>query len=248
MMKLQIVTYACSLLTTMALFGCASGQGQVGATATLQAAAGVAQNAALQNPSLANKQAPEEFKVKFETTKGDFIVKVTRAWSPNGADRFYNLVDIGYFKDIVIFRAIDGFMFQFGIHGDPNVSAKWREANIKDDPFANVSNKPGYLSFAKSGLPNSRSTQIFINLGDNGRSLDGQGFTPFGQVVEGQKNVLSVNTEYGENASDVQGKFQSQGNSYILKKYPNLDIIKSVTFVTDDKTPKVPGQSGQPKE
>jgi peptidyl-prolyl cis-trans isomerase A (cyclophilin A) len=137
-------------------------------------------------------------------------------------------------------------MFQFGIHGDPAVSAKWRDATIKDDKPAGVSNRPGYLSFAKGGR-DSRTTQIFINLGDN-RNLDSMGFTPFGQVVEGSKTVLNINTEYGENAGDVQGKFQSQGNSYILKKYPNLDIIKSVTFVTDAQAPQVPAQPGQPKE
>lgn len=230
-MKLQHTNIACALIASLVFAGCASGQGQVGASATLQAAGSVAQNPALLKPELANKQAPEEFKVKFETTKGDFVVKVTRAWSPNGADRFYNLVDIGYFKDIVIFRAIDGFMFQFGIHGDPAVSAAWKDAVIKDDPNAKVSNNPGYLTFATGG-PNTRTTQIFINLGDN-RRLDSMGFTPFGQVVDGQKVVLSVNTEYGENRGNVQGEFQSRGNKYILEKYPNADIIKSVTFVKE---------------
>ena len=245
-MGLHQQTVLFALLATWVAAGCASGQGQVGLSSTLKAAAGVAQNPAMLNPSLANKQAPDEFKVKFETTKGDFIVKVNRAWSPNGADRFYNLVDIGYFKDIVIFRAIDGFMFQFGIHGDPAVNAKWQDANIKDDPNAFVSNKAGYLSFANAG-PNSRSNQIFINLGDN-RNLDRMGFTPFAQVVDGVKVVLEINTQYGENAGDVQGNFQSQGNSYILKKYPKLDIIKSVTFVTDNNATPSPAQPGQPKE
>ncbi len=245
-MKLQISTFAIGMFAALIFAGCASGQGQLGATATLKAAAGVTQNPAMLNPALANKQAPEEFTVKFETTKGDFIVKATRAWSPNGADRFYNLVDIGYYKDIVIFRAIDGFMFQFGIHGDPAVNEKWMDANIKDDPSAKVSNNPGYLSFAMGGK-NSRSNQIFVNLGDN-RRLDPMGFTPFAQIVDGQKTVLAINTEYGENSREVQGKFQAEGNSYILKKYPKLDIIKSATFVTDDKAPQTPAAPGQPKE
>jgi peptidyl-prolyl cis-trans isomerase A (cyclophilin A) len=200
-------------------------------TETKDQAAGE-QHPAMLKPALANKTAPDEYKVKFETTKGDFVVKVVRAWSPNGADRFYNLVDIGYYKDVVIFRAIKGFMFQFGIHGDPKVNREWMDANIPDDPKGVVSNKPGYLSFATSG-PNSRSNQIFINLGSN-ENLDELGFTPFGQVVEGQEVVQNINTNYGENSREVQGQFQGKGNEYILKKYPKLDIIKSAKLLTGE--------------
>ena len=190
------------------------------------------QHPALSNPNLAQEQAPDQFKVKFETTKGEFMMEIVRTASPEGVDRFYNLVKIGYFKDIVIFRAIDGFMFQFGIHGDPSVSEVWSEANIKDDPAVGVSNTPGTISFAKSGMPNSRSTQLFINLGNNS-NLDGMGFTPFGKVVEGMDVVEKINTEYGENRGDVQGQFKAKGNDYILKEFPNLDIIKSVSIVED---------------
>jgi peptidyl-prolyl cis-trans isomerase A (cyclophilin A) len=185
---------------------------------------------ALTDPSLANKTAPEKFFARFSTTKGDFVVEVTRELSPNGADRFYNMVDVGYFQNIAIFRAIPGFMFQFGVHGDPSVSKHWSKATIKDDAPGKASNLPGFLTFAKTGLPNSRSAQIFINLGNNA-SLDRQGFTPFGKVVEGLDVVAKINTEYGENDRSDQAEFTQKGNEWLLKKYPRLDIIKSVTFV-----------------
>lgn len=182
---------------------------------------------AMTNPSLANKTSPEKFQAKFVTTKGDFVIEVTRAWSPNGADRFYNLIDIGYFQDIAIFRGVPNFMFQFGVHGDPNVSKHWKDSNIKDDRPGNVSNLPGYVTFAKTGMPNSRSAQMFVNLGNNA-FLDSQGFTPFGKVIEGLEVVGKINTEYGENDREDQGEFIAKGNAWLLKKYPRLDIIKSV--------------------
>lgn len=228
----NLKAFAASLIASIICVGCAAGQTQLGNNTTDKTPAAAGQPG-LANPKLASKTAPSEFKVKFETTKGDFVVKVTRAWAPNGADRFYNLVDIGYFKDIAIFRAIEGFMFQFGIHGDPAVNAKWSESTFKDDPNAGVSNKPGYLTFAKSGLPNSRSTQIFVNLGNNSY-LDRDNFTPFAQIVEGVDVVLKINTEYGENSSEVQAAFQAQGNQYILKKFPRLDFIKSASFLMED--------------
>jgi peptidyl-prolyl cis-trans isomerase A (cyclophilin A) len=180
-------------------------------------------------PAKATEKAPETFRVKFETTKGDFVLDVTRKWSPNGADRFYNLVKLGYFKDIAVFRAIKGFMFQFGIHGDPKVNEAWSDANIKDDPKAGQSNTEGMISYAMGG-PNTRSVQFFVNLGNNAR-LDDSGFTPFGKVVEGMDVVKQINTEYGENSREVQGNFEAKGNAFILEKYPNLDMIKSVTIV-----------------
>lgn len=185
---------------------------------------------AMLDPSIATQTAPETFKVKFETTKGDFVMQINRDWAPNGVDRFYNMVDIGYFKDIVIFRAVPRFMFQFGIHGDPKVNAVWKDANIRDDKNVRKSNQPGVICFAHAG-PNTRSTQMFINLGNNNR-LD-RDFTPFGEVVEGMEVVRKINTEYGENPGDVQPNFQAKGNDYILNRFPNLDIIKSVTLVQD---------------
>lgn len=181
-------------------------------------------------PAEANEQAPEKFRVKVETTKGDFVIEVNRAWSPNGADRFYNLVKIGYFQDIAVFRAIEGFMFQFGIHGDPQVNEVWSEAKIKDDPDAGQTNGFGTITFAKTGVPNSRSVQFFINLGFNNR-LDAMGFTPFGKVVEGEDILKKINTEYGENSPEVQGKFQAEGNAFIMKKYPKLDVIKKISLL-----------------
>jgi peptidyl-prolyl cis-trans isomerase A (cyclophilin A) len=191
---------------------------------------------ALMDPSKATEQAPAKFRAKFNTTKGDITIEVTRVWAPNGADRFYNMCKIGYFQDIAIFRAVKGFMFQFGIHGDPAVSAKWAVAPIKDDPHMGVPNNPGTLSFAQTGRPNSRGVQMFVNLGPN-TFLDkpqrggGSPFVPFGKVVEGMDVVNKINTEYGENARDVQGNFQTQGNAYIKQKYPNIDFIKSVTII-----------------
>ena len=177
--------------------------------------------------------APATFKAKFETTKGDFTMEFYRDWSPNGVDRFYNLVKNGYFQDIAIFRAIDNFMFQFEINGDPEMNKVWGEARIKDDPDAGHTNAVGTISFAKGG-PDSRSVQFFISLTDN-RRLDAMGFTPLGKVVENAAILGKINTEYGENSPDVQGNFQAKGNSYIKEKFPNLDYIKSVTLVSDEK-------------
>jgi cyclophilin family peptidyl-prolyl cis-trans isomerase len=149
---------------------------------------------------------------------------------PGSGCRSNRIFSGSFFSDIAFFRAVNGFMFQFGIHGDPAISDKWAEANIKDDPSVGVSNGPGTICFAKTGLPNSRSTQMFINLGNNS-FLDDQGFTPFGKVTEGLDVVGKINTEYGENKGDVQGEFKQKGNPYILKKFPNIDLIKSVTIV-----------------
>ena len=149
------------------------------------------------DPAKLTEKAPETFKAQFDTTKGKFTIEVTRSLSPNGADRFYNLVRSGYFKDIAFFRVVPGFMCQFGIHGDPNVSAKWRAAAIADDPVKG-SNTRGTITFATAG-PNTRTTQLFINFADN-RNLDDMGFSPFGKVTEGMDVVDKINSEYGEGA------------------------------------------------
>ena len=185
------------------------------------------------DPSKLKEKAPESFKVKFDTTKGEITIQVQRSLSPNGVDRFYNLVKSGYFKDIAFFRVIPGFMGQFGIHGDPKVSAKWRDANIQDDPVKG-SNIEGSICFAKSGAPNSRSTQFFISLGNNSR-LDRDGFSPFGKVVEGMDVMKKINGEYGEGAPNGRGpdqqRVQMEGNAYLKKDFPNLDYIKSASIV-----------------
>lgn len=185
----------------------------------------------LNDPTKATLKAPETFKVEFTTNKGKFVVEVTRAWSPNGADRFYNMVQAGFFnEEIVIFRAIKGFMFQFGIHGTPAIAQKWSNATIMDDPPAGKSNLPGTICFAKTGRPNSRSTQMFVNLGNNA-GLDGQGFTPFGKVISGMDVVAQVFTGYGENRGNVQGEFKTSGNAYIKKKFPSCDSITSAVVL-----------------
>jgi peptidyl-prolyl cis-trans isomerase A (cyclophilin A) len=185
------------------------------------------------DPSKLTAQAPETFKAQFDTTKGKFTVEVTRSLAPNGADRFYNLVRSGYFTDVEFFRVIPGFMCQFGIHGDPAVSAKWRDANITDDPVKG-SNTRGTITFATAG-PNTRTTQLFINFGDN-TGLDGQGFSPFGKVTEGMDVVDKINGEYGEGApggnGPNQGRVQMEGNAYLKKEFPNLDYIKSAIILS----------------
>jgi len=186
----------------------------------------------LTNPAKATEKAPATFKVKFATTKGDFTIEVTRAWAPLGADRFYNLVKAGFFTDVTFFRVIEGFMVQFGIHGDPAVATAWRGARIKDDPVVE-SNKKGYLSYAMAG-PDTRTTQLFINFGNNAR-LDDSGFSPFGKVTEGMSVVESIYSGYGEGAPSGagpdQGRLQMQGNKYLRADFPKMDYIKSAELL-----------------
>jgi peptidyl-prolyl cis-trans isomerase A (cyclophilin A) len=186
-----------------------------------------APTADLTDPSKLTEKAPDTFKVKFDTTKGAFTVEVTRSLAPLGADRFYNLVKAGYFKDIAFFRVIPGFMAQFGMHSDPKLTAIWNHANIQDDPVKG-SNTRGTITFAKTGMPNSRSAQFFINFGDNSQ-LDGQRFAPFGKVIEGMDVVDKINPEYRETPN--QGAIEAQGNEYLKKNFPNLDYIKSATIL-----------------
>ena len=186
---------------------------------------------ALKDPTALKEKAPAVYKAKFDTTKGPFVVEVYRGWAPNGADRFYNLVKNGFYDNARFFRVLEGFMAQFGINGDPNIAAVWREANIPDDPVKQ-SNVRGNLSFATAG-PNTRTTQVFINFGDNA-GLDGQGFSPFGKVVSGMKVVDSLYDGYGEGAPDGQGpnqgQIQMEGNAYLERDFPKLDYIKKATI------------------
>ena len=175
-------------------------------------------------------KAPEKFKVKFETTAGDFVVEVQRALAPNGADRFHELVEAGFYDECRFFRVVPKFIVQFGINGDPEVQKKWRVANIKDDPVK-TSNKKGTITFATAG-PNTRTSQLFINFADND-FLDRQGFSPFGSVSSGMDVVEKINPEYTEKPD--QGKIQSQGNEYLKKQFPNLDYIKKASVVKDEK-------------
>ena len=150
---------------------------------------------ALLHPATLTAKSPETYQVKFVTTKGDFVVDVTRAWAPLGADRFYNLVKHGFFTDAAFFRNVPGFIVQFGLSADPGVNKVWQSANIKDDS-KKESNAPGTITFATAG-PNTRTTQLFINFGNN-TFLDSQGFTPFGKVTSGMDVVQKLYSGYGE--------------------------------------------------
>src|SRR5690242_11177195 len=162
----------------------------------------------LLRPALLKAKAPANYKVKFVTTKGDFIVEVTRAWAPNGADRFYNLVKLGFYDGVRFFRAVEGFMVQFGLSSDPAVSGAWYRANIPDDPVV-TGNKRGNITFAMAGK-NSRTTQVFINYSDKNTRLDAMGFPAFGQVIEGMNVVDSLYKGYGEGAPAGKGPDQSR--------------------------------------
>lgn len=183
-----------------------------------------------------NEKAPDVFRARFETTKGTFVVEVHRDWSPHGADRFYNLVKSGFFNGCRFFRVLPGFVAQFGINGDPDVQRRWN-VNIPDDPVKE-SNRRGTLTFAKSGLPNSRSTQLFINLADNPQ-LDGMGFSPIGKVVAGMSVVENLYGGYGEGAPRGRGpdqtRIQQEGNAYLGRFFPRLDSIKTAT-IREEKT------------
>jgi peptidyl-prolyl cis-trans isomerase A (cyclophilin A) len=195
------------------------------------AAATPLQAQSLADPASLNETAPEVYKVKFDTSKGPFVIEVHRDWAPNGADRFYNLVKNGFYNGDRFFRVIEGFMVQFGINGDPKISKVWRDADIRDDPVKQ-SNKRGMITFATSG-PNSRTTQVFINF-DNNVGLDGQGFSPFGKVVSGMNVVDQLYNGYGEGAPSGagpdQGRIQDEGNAYLNQDFPLLDYVKKATI------------------
>lgn len=171
--------------------------------------------------------APDTFQAHFETTKGDFVIEVVREWAPNGADRFYNLVRNGYYDGVRFFRVVDGFMAQFGLHGNPAVNRAWVMERIPDDPVKQ-SNRRGTISFAMAG-PNTRTTQLFINFVDNSR-LDGGGFAPFGEVVEGMEVVDALYSGYGEGAprgdGPDQGAIREYGEPYLARDFPELDKIQ----------------------
>ena len=171
------------------------------------------------------EKAPATFKVKFDSSAGPFVVEVHRAWAPNGADHFYELVKAGFYDEARFFRVVPNFMVQFGIAGDPAMQKKMG-ASIKDDPVKE-SNKRGYVTFAQTSAPNSRSTQIFINFKDNS-FLDPQRFAPFGQVISGMDAVDKINSESGEKPN--QGSIQAQGNVYLKAQFPKLDYVKKATI------------------
>jgi len=196
-------------------------------------AAPVAPN--LLSPGTLKAKAPDMFKVKLTTTKGDVIIQVNRGWAPLGVDRFYNLVRAGFFKDAAFFRIVPGFVAQFGISARPDVAAVWETAKIPDDRVLE-SNKRGTLTFATAG-PNTRTTQIFINFRDNA-GLDAQGFAPFGEVVEGMDLVDKFFSGYGE--APRQDLITSQGKAYLDRSFPNLDRIVNAVVMPADAVPATP--------
>ena len=185
-----------------------------------------------QSQSQAQSHAPDVYKVNLDTSKGAVVIEVHRDWAPLGADHFYELVKSGYYDGARFFRVLPGFMAQFGIAADPKLTAKWKNANLQDEPVKQ-SNTRGMVTYAKSSLPNSRTTQLFINTGNNAR-LDSDGFSPFGQVVTGMEIVDQLYNGYGEGAPQGRGPDQSQieeqGNAYLEKDFPMLDYIKKATI------------------
>jgi peptidyl-prolyl cis-trans isomerase A (cyclophilin A) len=218
-----------SLLTCIVLSSALLAQTPASKSADSKSATskGTASSAGAARPSLLNPaslraKAPDVFKAQFMTTKGDVVLEVHRDWAPIGADRFYNLVKAGFFNNTAFFRVVPGFMVQFGLAANPAVNKAWQTANIKDDPVKQ-SNKRGMLTFAKTSLPNSRSTQLYINFGDNA-GLDPQGFAPIGSVVEGMDVVDKIYAGYGERPE--QDKITDEGDAYITKNFPMIDKIK----------------------
>lgn len=193
----------------------------------------VAANPALLDPALAVERAPDAFRVKLETTKGDVVILVNRSWAPKGADRFYNLVKIGYYENVAFYRVIKGFMAQCGFHGDPAITAAWSRERITDDPILQA-NTRGMVTFAMSG-PDTRTTQFFVNYADNSYLKEHGPFAPFGKIISGMDVIDSFYGGYGEGAPRGRGPSQSQiagkGNAYLEQSFPKLDYINRATIV-----------------
>jgi len=172
--------------------------------------------------------APDSFRVAFTTNKGTFVVAATRAWSPNGADRFYALAKSGFFDDNRFFRVLPGYIAQFGINDQKKVNQRWDDKPLPDDPRKET-NARGTIVFTTNGA-NSRSHQLFINLKDNPK-LDAQGFVPFGRVVSGMAVLDSLYDDYGD--APQQQLISTLGNNYLLRMFPRLDYITTATVVAD---------------
>ncbi len=209
------------------LAGCGGDSGETVDDADLPA------NRALYFPDQLVETAPQSFQARFETTRGDFVIEVTRSQAPNGADRLYNLVKNGYYDGVRFYRVIEGFMAQFGMHGEPQVQVRWSNAPIRDDRVA-ASNVRGAVTFAMAG-PNSRTTQLFINLVDN-TLLDIDGFAPIGTVIEGMDVVDQIHSGYGELADrggdgPISQNVAARGNAYLEESFPEMDYIVTATLV-----------------
>jgi peptidyl-prolyl cis-trans isomerase A (cyclophilin A) len=180
------------------------------------------------SPSSLHAKAPATFSAQFTTTKGPFVVNVTRSSAPKGADRFYDLVRNHFYDNQPIFRVLPGFIAQWGISGNPATAKAWQDATIKDDPVTQQ-NAQGTITFATSG-PNTRTTQLFVNLGSNG-SLDSMGFSPFGTITSGFSVFSHLYSGYGENASNNQAQITQYGASWVHKHFPKLDWITTARLV-----------------
>jgi peptidyl-prolyl cis-trans isomerase A (cyclophilin A) len=207
-------------LTACLVAGCGGG----GGGATTQAAAKPPER--LLHPGQLKQKAPNVYTVTFHTTKGMFVVAVHRDWAPRGADRLYNLARAGFFDGAKFFRVVPHFVVQFGINGNPAVSSAWRNATIPDDPVK-AHNTRGTVSFASAG-PNTRTTQLFVNVGDN-RRLDTLGFAPVGSVTSGMDVVDKLYSGYGDEPTAKQPEIQLLGNAWLEKHYPKLDSIESTS-------------------
>jgi len=192
-------------------------------------------HAALMNPkhALWSRKSPNVFSVKFQTSKGEFIIEAHREWAPLGVDRFYNFVRTGFFDDSRFFRVRAGYICQFGIPRDPAVASVWRNQTIKDDPVRQ-SNTRGFVGYAMTG-PDTRTSQLYINLSDNSR-LDAEGFSPIGKVISGMEIVDQLYSGYGEDAgggmrAGKQGKLFEGGSEYLDREFPKLDRLVKATLV-----------------
>jgi peptidyl-prolyl cis-trans isomerase A (cyclophilin A) len=173
--------------------------------------------------------APATFRVRLETSRGPIVIEAHRDWSPNGVDRFFQLVESGYYDDVRFFRFVPGFIVQFGMHGNPQTNAQWVARPLMDDPVKQ-SNRRGTVSFAQTPMPNTRTTQLFINLQDNA-GLDAQNFAPIGEVVEGMSVVDALYSGYGGVPSDSQPRIAAEGNAFLNRAFPKLDFVRTARVV-----------------
>jgi peptidyl-prolyl cis-trans isomerase A (cyclophilin A) len=182
----------------------------------------------LKDPAQLTERAPDQYRARFDTSQGVFVIAVEREWAPLAADRFYNLVKNGFYNDSRFFRVLSGFMAQWGLHADPSVQSAWRTANLKDEPVKK-SNTKGFVSFTRESSPNSSYTMVFINYKDNSY-LDADGFAPFGEVVSGMDVAERLYSGYGRQNVPNQQRILRDGNAYLLAEYPLLDYVKSATI------------------
>jgi peptidyl-prolyl cis-trans isomerase A (cyclophilin A) len=192
-----------------------------------------AQPKSLRNPAAFTETAPATYKVKFETSAGVFVAHIERAWAPEAADRFYNLVKNGFYDGVRFYRSVPNFMAQFGLHGEPTVNAVWSRQSFTPDPVKH-SNKRMTLAFAMGGNPMTATTQVFLSFRDNS-SLDASGFAAFADIVEGQDVAAKIFTGYGDmpqrgGKGPDTGRILKEGNAYLEKEFPKLDYIKKATI------------------